>query len=160
MLLLLLLNIAATFFVVQKRRQWVYTCWLSSSESLRKLSSNSRCRSSQLNSIDGSRVLSDIPEKSILAERVFIECWFLNNQLAIDASWEWWEETYFLTIMNKRKNWTQFRITSRTVSKIASLRSPAEHPDAITIKVITHRPTRIVSMIFHTDFQYSFAMPK
>lgn len=69
---------------------------------------------------------------------------FMNKSLA-----------YFLTIIKRRKNWTQFRITSKMVSKRASLRSPAEHPDAITINVITHRPTRMVSMIFHTDFQYA-----
>jgi hypothetical protein len=42
------------------------------------------------------------------------------------------------------------------VSNKASLLSEAEHPDAMTMRVMAHRMTRTVSMTFQTDFQYAF----
>lgn len=38
---------------------------------------------------------------------------------------------------------------------MASLRSLAEQPEAITINVMAHKPTKTVSMMFHTDRQYA-----
>lgn len=43
-------------------------------------------------------------------------------------------------------------------SKIASFVSPTEQPVVNTINVTAHNPTKIISTIFQTDFQYPYLM--
>lgn len=64
--------------------------------------------------------------------------------------------TYFRSIINSRTSWKPLRMTSKMVSNMASLRSPTEQPVVKTINVTAHSATRIMSTIFHTDFQYLY----
>jgi hypothetical protein len=135
--------------------------WSSSSLSSKNPPSKLTPRSMALNSTDAFRGLSLKSSKSIRADRVFSECWFLHHvnlegehtNVGLDKVYK---STHFRIIMNSLKNWTQFRITSKMVSNKASLLSEAEHPVDITMRVTAHNMTRTVSITFQTDFQYAY----